>query len=105
SRRRRHTRLVSDWSSDVCSSDLIAHLKNGDAFARSAAVTKAEMAIDELLLALDHSVGAAFTRTLADLYDYVLRQIIKGHSQQSEIGRASCRERDEIGEVAGSLEK
>src|SRR5262249_58813205 len=23
SRRRRHTRLVSDWSSDVCSSDLI----------------------------------------------------------------------------------
>src|SRR5438046_10135978 len=27
SSRRRHTRLVSDWSSDVCSSDL--HLQNG----------------------------------------------------------------------------
>src|SRR5258706_9885831 len=25
SSRRRHTRLVSDWSSDVCSSDLSAH--------------------------------------------------------------------------------
>src|SRR5438093_10595010 len=25
SSRRRHTRLVSDWSSDVCSSDLLAH--------------------------------------------------------------------------------
>ena len=62
----------------------IAHLKNGDAFARSSAVTKAEMAVDELLLALDHSVGAPFTRTLASLYDYVLQQIIKGHARQSE---------------------
>src|SRR5262249_61917729 len=26
SSRRRHTRLVSDWSSDVCSSDLFRHL-------------------------------------------------------------------------------
>src|SRR6201995_4821524 len=26
SRRRRHTRLVSDWSSDVCSSDLVLWL-------------------------------------------------------------------------------
>src|SRR5437016_11386252 len=25
SSRRRHTRLVSDWSSDVCSSDLLLH--------------------------------------------------------------------------------
>jgi flagellar secretion chaperone FliS len=62
----------------------IAHLKNRDAFARSTAVTKAEMAVDELLLALDHSVGAPFTRTLAGLYDYVLQQIIKGHARQSE---------------------
>src|SRR5262249_59290867 len=28
SSRRRHTRLVSDWSSDVCSSDLVCHLWN-----------------------------------------------------------------------------
>src|SRR5258706_12356498 len=28
SSRRRHTRLVSDWSSDVCSSDLVAILRN-----------------------------------------------------------------------------
>src|SRR3989339_1656880 len=27
SSRRRHTRLVSDWSSDVCSSDLIRHTR------------------------------------------------------------------------------
>src|SRR5262249_57428307 len=29
SSRRRHTRLVSDWSSDVCSSDLFGHAING----------------------------------------------------------------------------
>jgi flagellar protein FliS len=62
----------------------IAHLKNGDHFARAAAVTKAEMAIDELVLALDHSVDAPFTRTLADLYHYTLQQIVNGHAHQSE---------------------
>jgi flagellin-specific chaperone FliS len=62
----------------------IAHLKNGDAFARASAVTKAEIAVDELLLALDHSVGAPFTRTLASLYDYILQQIIQGHARKSE---------------------
>src|SRR5258706_1138770 len=30
SSRRRHTRLVSDWSSDVCSSDLIAVASNAE---------------------------------------------------------------------------
>src|SRR5262249_59326371 len=34
SSRRRHTRLVSDWSSDVCSSDLLRH---AGASARTAA--------------------------------------------------------------------
>src|SRR5438046_6916519 len=36
SSRRRHTRLVSDWSSDVCSSDLIdhAHLDQIEGFTR-----------------------------------------------------------------------
>src|SRR5277367_1172480 len=57
----------------------ITHLKSGDAFARAKAVTKAELAVDELIIALDHSVGANFTRTLADLYGYVLRQIVAGH--------------------------
>jgi|HubBroStandDraft_1064217.scaffolds.fasta_scaffold287504_1 flagellar protein FliS len=62
----------------------INHLKSGDAFARARAVTKAELAVDELIIALDHSVGATFTRTLADLYGYVLRQIVAGHGKKSE---------------------
>src|SRR5580765_2237085 len=62
----------------------LARLKDGDIFARGRAVNKAHEAVDELILALDHSVGANFTRTLAELYDYVQRQLVKGHSQKSE---------------------
>jgi flagellar biosynthetic protein FliS len=59
-------------------------LKSGDCLARARVVTKAEEAVDELLLALDHSVGAQFTHTLADLYRYILEQLIIGHARQSE---------------------
>ena len=62
----------------------IARFKDGDIFARGRAVTKAHEAVDELILALDHSVGASFTHTLADLYGYVQRQLVAGHSQKSE---------------------
>jgi flagellar protein FliS len=62
----------------------IARFKDGDIFARGRAVNKAHEAVDELIMALDHSVGANFTRTLAELYDYVQRQLVKGHSQKSE---------------------
>jgi flagellar protein FliS len=62
----------------------IARLKDGDIFARGRAVNKAHEAVDELILALDHSVGANFTHTLAELYGYVQRQLVKGHSQKSE---------------------
>src|SRR5579864_5444211 len=62
----------------------IRYLKAGEALPRARAVTKAEEAVDELLIALDHSVGAQFTRTLADLYRYVLHQLVLGHARQSE---------------------
>jgi flagellar protein FliS len=62
----------------------IAHLRNRDHFARSYAVTKAQSAIHELILALDHSVNAPFTQTLSDLYHYALQQITNGHGKQSE---------------------
>jgi flagellar biosynthetic protein FliS len=62
----------------------IEYLKAGDAMSRARVVTKAEEAVDELILALDHSVGAQFTRTLADLYVYILQQLVTGHARQSE---------------------
>jgi flagellar protein FliS len=62
----------------------IAHLKNRDAFARAYAVSKAEEAVGELVLSLDHSVNAPFTHTLSELYGYVMQRIVDGHARQSE---------------------
>jgi flagellar secretion chaperone FliS len=64
--------------------EAIGHLKTGDRFARSKAVSRAEQAIHELLFALDHSVNAKFSRTSASLYQYALGRIVAGHAQQSE---------------------
>jgi len=62
----------------------ISHLKSGDAMARSREVTRAQEAVNEMMAALDHSVGASFTHTLAALYSYVQQQTLKGHSGPSE---------------------
>ena len=62
----------------------IGHLKSGDAMERAGEVTRAQEAVNELMAALDHSVGASFTQTLASLYAYVQQQILKGHAGQSE---------------------
>ena len=62
----------------------IGHLKSGDAMARSGEITRAQEAVNELMTALDHSVGASFTQTLAALYAYVQQQILKGHQGPSE---------------------
>jgi len=61
----------------------ISCLDTGDAFSRARAVTKAEEAVQELMISLDHSV-APFTRTLADLYRYVLDSTVKGHAKKSK---------------------
>src|SRR5260221_1440164 len=66
SSRRRHTRSLCDWSSDVCSSDL-THSS-----------------------AQCHALLEAGNRPLSSLL--VLRQAAQAH-QRREIGRASCRER------------
>src|SRR5690348_11592332 len=62
----------------------IGYLKSGDAMARSREITRAQEAVNELMAALDHSVGASFTQTLAALYAYVQQQILKGHSGPSQ---------------------
>jgi flagellar protein FliS len=62
----------------------IGHLKSGDAMARSREVTRAQEAVNELMAALDHSVGASFTQTLAALYAYVQQEILKGHTGPAE---------------------
>src|SRR5438093_13408438 len=96
SSRRRHTRLVSDWSSDVCSSDLtrvsvtrlparryllnpgsIGQPRDGD--------PRAAFAIADL----EHN-AVQFWRAPYDI-PAVQKRMRSAHLQ---IGRASCRERD-----------
>lgn len=62
----------------------IGHLKTQDRFARSRDVTRAQQAVHELLVSLDHSVNAPFTRTLAGLYRFCLERMADGHAHQSE---------------------
>jgi flagellar protein FliS len=62
----------------------IGYLKSGDAMARSREVTRAQDAVNELMAALDHSVGASFTQTLAALYAYIQQEILKGHTGPTE---------------------
>src|SRR5262249_56847325 len=88
SSRRRHTSLVSDWSSDVCSSDLHHHdsirragLNRGDA--RNLPPAE-DLAIESVLP----------TQQLVARADRNI-QNINAH-EAVEIGRASCRERVEI---------
>jgi flagellar protein FliS len=62
----------------------IGCLNSGDIFGRSKAVSKAQSAVHELMLALDPKVSASITRNLAELYDYTQRRIIAGHTRRSE---------------------
>src|SRR5256885_12984512 len=82
SSRRRHTRLQGDWSSDVCSSDLVVTAASVEsATATSPWATLASFAPPtgyELLQATECCAAAAS----GDAY-WILK----------EIGRASCRER------------
>src|SRR5258706_8876457 len=83
SSRRRHTRLVSDWSSDVCSSDLAGTFKCASGWPRKT-------------MAGYTSVMAAVG--IVALFFIVLGEIVTRHAKLLnlvglEIGRASCRER------------
>src|SRR5262249_61303162 len=98
SSRRRHTRLVSDWSSDVCSSDLPpatmpsaiaalsatrAAMAEGIVAGGGAALLHAEQALDDLDVTGDYATGVEIV----------------------QIGRASCRGRGGSCGGAGRFEK
>src|SRR5262249_57706910 len=90
SSRRRHTRLVSDWSSDVCSSDLSAMVGvviNGAGSQQSGRHTVELQAVR----GCTGHTAATQDRGSAG----------QGERVPHEIGRASCRERGERSVVAG----
>src|SRR5437762_14090274 len=90
SSRRRHTRYIGDWSSDVCSSDLI---RIGGQITKSA---------------YQYTLQGTDTTELyqwAPKVEEKLRSLPGLVDVTSEIGRASCRERVEIGGVIGAWKK
>src|SRR5436189_4427443 len=94
SSRRRHTRYIGDWSSDVCSSDLFK--KPG---------TKHEAQSPEKVSRLEESRQA---KRLEDARHeklaaakVSLQDAKKSLTEAREIGRASCRERVKISMGAG----
>jgi len=58
-------------------------LASGDAMGRAREVSRAQEAVAELMVSLDHSAGAAFSKELARLYAYAQSEILEGHVQQS----------------------
>src|SRR5205814_6616446 len=99
SSRRRHTRCLSDWSSDVCSSDLIvsANIARTIQVCRQA-VLDARRAVAWLALQGYERIGILGTSLGSCLA--MLTSAHEPRIRAQEIGRASCREREEISVVA-----
>src|SRR5207253_8707551 len=95
--RRRHTRWPRDWSSDVCSSDLLRSYDaiirwGGDEFLAVLPQTPldaAEKVMAAVVETFVNQTGRRFTAGFAELQG-------EDTLADLEIGRASCRERVEV---------
>src|SRR2546421_6027628 len=83
SSRRRHTRSDRDWSSDVCSSDLLVDLRESMTWEGHA----------ERIRAPYLCVAGEFDELSPLLHTERLMRALQGPKRLVEIGRASCRER------------
>src|SRR5262245_65796222 len=92
SSRRRHTRCLSDWSSDVCSSDL-----------RGGVAQKLFARLDSPATARQRQQQVELDGREGDLAAGEFGHARGGIHQ--EIGRASCRERGENEVGAGAVER
>src|SRR3546814_5817604 len=79
---------ISDWSSDVCSSDLEALMRAGGVYARLMAEQARQSAVS---VAVDAAPVSGTAETVADLPGGAARPVTEGIIK--EIGRASRRER------------
>src|SRR5258705_2302674 len=82
SSRRRHTRCLSDWSSDVCSSDLLSLSLVAELLLRS--LSRRGYSFSSDIVALLRGVARC---------KFVVRRSARLCKKEKEIGRASCRER------------
>src|SRR4051794_41909146 len=91
SSRRRHTRWTGDWSSDVCSSDLVPEAS--DSVARTG------------LLSTRENVSFGSSRTSPTTRTLTRADVVPAGRGSAEIGRAACRGRGEISGGGGGLKK
>src|SRR5262249_56656805 len=99
--RRRHTRLVSDWSSDVCSSDLVAVSGAGRRSLAGQGNMPPQCSPDTGHCPGDDRAWRGYARSVTETGQaYRITRLNSASARAGEIGRASCREREEIAEGA-----
>jgi flagellar protein FliS len=76
-------RLLYESAIQTVDEALLAH-RSRDIYGRGHAVSKAVGILSELLVSLRHDVRREYSGTLAELYGYMQRQLIRAHSEQSE---------------------
>jgi flagellar protein FliS len=64
--------------------EAVVALHAGDILSRGCAVTKAIEILSELRASLRRDVQEEYSNTLEELYDYMQRQLIRAHREQSE---------------------
>src|SRR5690606_40325483 len=93
---RRHTRVSRDWSSDVCSSDLVLAVVLVFAAEQQLMLQAAELQFAAQFELADAVVPGGFALAKAPRQGAVVARqglVFRGIAGQFEIGRASCRER------------
>ncbi|HYL72689.1 MAG TPA: flagellar export chaperone FliS [Bryobacteraceae bacterium] len=64
--------------------EAVVALHSGDILSRGCAITKAIEILSELRASLRRDVQEEYSNTLEELYDYMQRQLIRAHREQSE---------------------
>src|SRR5256885_3802511 len=88
SSRRRHTRLQGDWSSDVCSSDLLFLVEVG----RDAAAVVVDRAGAVGIERDEHLRGMAGERLVDRIVDDLVDHVMQARSEERRVGK-ECRSR------------
>src|SRR5699024_11630882 len=102
--RRRHTRSKRDWSSDVCSSDLLIAHDISDHFQNfKQQHLKGQLACDSKASAIRYKMALDKIGKVTSVVAMSPPDTREGHDTVDEIGRASCRERVEMWGVDGAV--